>query len=63
MLKEAADELHHYEAHGAWPITSGLAIAERNHAVFHRQDLTGGEGHFEDVGGQVLGGVELSPTA
>lgn len=54
MLQESPDELHGIQGHDAPAVAVGLSVFEGNAMVLHADDTAVGDGHFEDIGGQVL---------
>jgi len=61
MLKEAADEPLGWERGGAGGIGFGVAVPECDLAVFDSEDVSVGDGHAEDIGGEVFqGGLAAS---
>ena len=54
MLKEAAQELHGIELHGALSVALLFPVPEEDLAVSHLNDSVVGYGHPEDVGRQVF---------
>ena len=54
MLQEPAHEFHRIQSHCAPSPAIGLFITENHIAVFEVNDTAIGDGHLEDIGGQVL---------
>lgn len=65
MLKETPDELEGVDGGSAWPVALCLAVGEGDLAVLDIDDPGVGDGHAEDVRGQILvrGLAVVSPTA
>jgi len=54
VSQESPDELHHPQAHGSPSAALWLLIAERHPAVLHFDDTAVGDGHAEDIRGEVF---------
>jgi hypothetical protein len=56
MLEEAAHKLKDVEAGGAGTGTAWLAVGAGDDAILQADEAPVGDGHFEDIGRQVLQG-------
>ena len=54
MLQEAPHELHDVKAGNAHAAAAGFAVFEENPPVFKLDDAVVGNGHPENIGGQIL---------
>jgi hypothetical protein len=54
VLKEASDELHGIDGHGSPAVAVRFSVPEGNAVILDLEDAAVGDGHFEDIGGQVL---------
>ena len=56
MLQEPVYKLQDVELGGARACAAGLAVGEGDDAVLERDDTAVGDGHFEDIRGEVPSG-------